>query len=85
MLRDFFDPLARAFTDALAAALPRATRAQAAWGYQFALGALLHHLSDTRVARLSGGANRPGDPAAAPLLNAFITGGLRAALDPPAT
>ena len=85
VLRDFFDPLARAFTDALAAALPRATRAQAAWGYQFALGALLHHLSDTRVARLSGGANRPGDPAAAPLLNAFITGGLRAALDPPAT
>jgi hypothetical protein len=35
------------------------------------------------VTRLSGGVASPCDPAAAPLLNAFITGGLRAALDPP--
>jgi len=32
VLREFFDPLAQAFIDAIAAALPRATRAQAAWG-----------------------------------------------------
>lgn len=83
VLREFFDPLAQAFIDAIAAAVPGATRAQAAWGYQFALGALLHHLSDTRVARLSGGVATPCDPDAAPLLNAFITGGLRAALAPP--
>ena len=30
--------------------------------------------------RLSHGANRPGDPAAAPLLTAFLTAGLEAAL-----
>jgi len=83
VLREFFDPLAHAFIDAIATASPRASRAQAAWGYQFALGALLHHLSDTRVGRLSHGVAAPCDPAAAPLLNAFITGGLRAALDPP--
>ena len=46
-------------------------------------GALLPPLSDPRVPRLSGGVASPCDPAAAPLLNAFITGGLRAALDPP--
>ena len=62
--------------------LPHATRGQVAWGYQFALGALLHHLSDERVARLSLGQSQPGDPAAAPLLVNFITGGLRAALPP---
>jgi AcrR family transcriptional regulator len=83
VLRDFFDPLAHAFIDALHAALPHATRGQVAWGYQFALGALLHHLSDCRVDRLSDGQSVPGDPAAAGLLSHFIVGGLRAALDYP--
>ena len=82
VLNEFFDPLAHAFIDALQAVLPHATRGQVAWGYQFALGALLHHLSDERVARLSLGQSQPGDPAAAPLLVNFITGGLRAALPP---
>ena len=80
VLRDFFDPLAHAFIDALHAARPQVPREQAAWAYQFALGALLHHISDQRVHRLSHGANRPGDPAAAPLLTAFLTAGLEAAL-----
>ncbi len=80
VLREFFDPMAARFIDALHAALPHATRADAAWGYQFALGALLHHLVDTRVARLSGGVNVPSDPAAAERLTRFIVGGLRAAL-----
>lgn len=85
VLRDFFDPLAQAFIDALHAIRPAASRARAAWGYQFALGALLHHLSDMRVARLSHGASRPNDPAAAPLLVEFICAGLEAVLrpDPP--
>ncbi len=82
VLREFFDPLAHAFIDALHAARPQAPRAQAAWAYQFALGALLHHISDQRVHRLSLGANRPNDPAAGPLLIAFITAGLEAALQP---
>lgn len=84
VLRSLFDPLAHAFIDALQQALPHASRGQAAWVYQFALGALLHHLSDDRVERLSRGENRRGDPAAAPLLVAFIVGGITQALPPPA-
>lgn len=84
VLRAYFDPLANAFIDAMNRALPHATRGQVAWCYQFALGALLHHLSDTRVERLSRGESLAGDPAASALLNDFIVGGLRAALPAPA-
>ncbi len=80
VLRAYFDPLAHAFIDALHAIAPLATRGQVAWCYQFALGALLHHLSDSRIERLSRGQNKAGDPAAAALLARFIEGGLRAAL-----
>jgi AcrR family transcriptional regulator len=83
VLRAFFDPMAHAFIDALHAALPHARRADAAWCYQFMLGALLHHISDERVERLSQGCCRPADPAVAPMLNRFIVGGIHAAL--PAT
>lgn len=83
VLRAYFDPMAHAFIDALQEALPHATRGQVAWCYQFALGALLHHLSDTRVERLSLGESRVGDPEASPLLVTFITGGIRAALPTP--
>jgi hypothetical protein len=41
---------------------------------------LLHHIGDERVQRLSGGVSVPNDPAAAPLLAAFITGGMRQAM-----
>lgn len=80
VLHDFFDPLAHAFIDALHGAWPEASRAKAAWSYQFALGALLHHISDPRVERLSLGANTRNDPAAAPLLVQFITAGIEAVL-----
>ncbi|WP_295378192.1 TetR/AcrR family transcriptional regulator [uncultured Pseudacidovorax sp.] len=83
VLRHYFDPLANAFIDALQRALPHATRAQVAWGYQFALGALLHHLTDTRVERLSGGEAQPNEAAGSALLVAFIAGGLRAAMPRP--
>lgn len=85
VLRGYFDPLATAYIDALHLALPHATRAQVAWGYQFALGSLLHHLNDTRIERLSGGENKRADPAVAPMLVNFIVGGLRAALPRPKT
>ena len=85
VLRSFFDPLAHAFIDAIQRTLPHATRGQVAWVYQFALGALLHHLSDTRIERLSRGENRAGDPLAAPMLVAFIVGGIQAALPVPKT
>lgn len=79
VLRAFFDPLAHAFIDALNLAFPHATRGQIAWGYQFALGALLNHIGDDRVVRLSRGECKSNDPAAAPMLINFIVGGLRAA------
>ena len=85
VLRAYFDPMAHAFIDALQEALPHATRGQVAWCYQFGLGALLHHLSDNRIERLSLGESRPGDPAAAALLVTFIAGGIRAALPPPSS
>lgn len=82
-LREFFDPLAEAFIDALHAALPHAGRGDVAWCYQFALGALLHHLTDDRVERLSHGEARANDPAAAARLLTFVVGGIRAALPGP--
>ncbi len=82
VLRDFFDPLANAFIDALKSLMPHATRGQIAWGYQFTVGTLLHHISDYRVERLSGGESLQGDPTAAVMLKKYIVGGLRAALAP---
>lgn len=83
VLREYFDPMAHAYIDALHAALPHATRGQVAKGYQLAMGALLTHLSDARIKRLSHGEYGCADPAAAPMLVGFITGGLRAALPRP--
>ncbi len=51
VLRAYFDPLAEAFIDALQVVLPHATRGEVAWGYQFALGALLNHLNSSRIER----------------------------------
>ncbi len=85
VLRDFFDPLAHAFIDAMNRVFPHATRGQVAWGYQFLLGALLHHISDHRVKRLAQGDASPADPSAAGMLGNFIVGGQRAALAPEAS
>jgi AcrR family transcriptional regulator len=84
MIRELFDPLAHAFIDAMHAAVPGASRSQLAWCYQFALGALLHHVTDLRIERLSHGENHPGDgETAGPLLVAFITHGIRGACATP--
>ena len=80
VLAEMFDPMAHAFIDALHQLRPRWPRARAAWAYQFAMGALLHHLVDHRVQRLSHGQNAPHDAAAAPLLIDFITAGIDAVL-----
>jgi AcrR family transcriptional regulator len=82
--REFFDPMAHAFIDALMTTAPRATRGQVAWCYQFMLGAVLHFLSDRRVERLSKGENRAADPAASEKLLAFVAAGFRAVLHIPA-
>jgi AcrR family transcriptional regulator len=78
--REFFDPMAHAFIDALMTTAPRATRGQVAWCYQFMLGAVLHFLTDRRVERLSRGENQAADPAAQDKLLTFIAAGFRAVL-----
>jgi AcrR family transcriptional regulator len=85
VLREFFDPMAHAFIDALHATLPHASRNDAAWVYQFMLGALLHHIRDDRIVRLSSGQCAAADPAVAPMLTRFILGGIQAALPRPPT
>ncbi|MEO7851885.1 MAG: TetR family transcriptional regulator, partial [Rubrivivax sp.] len=83
VLADFFDPMAHAFIDALHAACPASSRPLAAWAYQFALGALMHHISDFRVLGLSRGRNKLADPAAGAMLVDFISAGIGAVLLPP--
>jgi AcrR family transcriptional regulator len=82
-IREYFDPVAAEFIDAIHLALademPGYTHAHAAWGFQFALGALLHYLSDQRVERLSNGVNVAGDPSVGQHLIVFIVAGLRGA------
>jgi AcrR family transcriptional regulator len=78
--REFFDPMAHAFIDALQALFPRHTREQVAWCYQFMLGAVLHYLSDVRVERLSRGAAKAADPARKDMLLDFIAAGFRGVL-----
>jgi AcrR family transcriptional regulator len=82
VLAEFFDPMAHAFIDALHRACPGSTRAQAAWAYQFALGALIHHISDHRVQTLSRGRNVPNDAHASVLLIDFVSAGIAAVLRP---
>lgn len=81
--REFFDPMAHAFIDALQQAYPQRTRGQVAWCYQFMLGSVLHFLSDVRVERLSRGENRPSDPAAKGTLMRFAVAGFRGVLGEP--
>jgi AcrR family transcriptional regulator len=82
VLADYFDPMAHAFIDALHDVYPGSSRADVAWAYQFALGALIHHMSDVRVERLSRGENTRCDPLVTPRLIRFIAAGLRATLSP---
>lgn len=82
-IREFFDPITSEYIDAIHGALrielPTITQGQAAWCYQFALGALLHYLSDQRIVRLSNDVNVASDPAVAKHLQAFIVNGVRGA------
>jgi hypothetical protein len=82
---DVFDPMSHAVTDALHRAGPGSTRAQAAWAYQFALGALIHPISDHRVRTRSHGRDVPNDACAGALLIDFVSAGFAAALSPEAS
>ena len=82
-IREYFDPITAEFIDAIHHALTAEglaiTQAEAAWCFQFALGALLHYLSDQRIVRLSNDVNVAGDPVVMPQLIAFIVNGVRGA------
>ncbi len=83
VMKKYFDPMALKFIDALHQAMPHGTRTQAAWCYQFALGALLQHLRDSRVDRLSKGKSQRNDEDGSQMLVDFIVGGVRAAVPQP--
>ena len=82
-IREYIDPVAVDYVSALHSVLaeeyPGFTHAHAAWGFQFALGTLLHYLSDQRVVRLSNNVNTACDPAVETQLIAFVIHGLRGA------
>lgn len=80
--REYFDPMAHAFIDALQRLFPKRSRADVAWCYQFMLGATLHFLSDVRIERLSKGTAVPADPARQGMLLAYLAAGFRGALAP---
>jgi hypothetical protein len=59
-------------------ALPDCDRVTIVCGYEYAIGALLMHLADRRVERLSAGQAISGDPARLEDLVSFIASGFRA-------
>lgn len=83
VIQELFDPLAHAFIDALAHLHPQVSRGMVAWCYQFALGALMHHVTDRRIERLSRNENRRDDyETSKPILVKFIVSGIRGVCGP---
>lgn len=80
VVSEFFDPLAKAYISAFQACYPKASLGRCAWAYQFALGSVVHHLTDERVARLSDFSEFPHHASAEPLLIDFIVSGVRTVL-----
>jgi AcrR family transcriptional regulator len=80
LVAEHYDPVTRAFIDALMRAEPRAHRALATWAYCFAIGALIGIVArDGRPERLAGTpAEDIGTVVRRPM--AFCAGGLRAML-----
>ena len=79
IIEELFDPLATAFIDALTRAQPGVQRTTVAWCYQFALGALIHHVTDDRIQRLAPGSDAEPRRHAAELLLRFIAHGITGA------
>ena len=79
LIRDVFDPIARAVVDALASALPGRSKQEIWWAYEFMLGAMVYVMGDAgRIERLSSGLCRPDDEdGAVRHMVAFLTAGLR--------
>jgi AcrR family transcriptional regulator len=84
-IRDMFDPIARAVVDALASALPRRSKQEIWWAYEFMLGSMVYVMGDVgRIERLSDGLCRPDDEEGVVRhMVAFLTAGLRHGAPPP--
>ncbi|MFJ3055675.1 TetR/AcrR family transcriptional regulator [Herbaspirillum sp. NPDC087042] len=83
-IKRHYDALAEDFIAALAIIYPDRPRTWHCWAYQWSLGALLMHIADRRVERLSRGAAQPGDPSALPRLVSFLCAGIHAMAQEPA-
>ncbi|MDF3832340.1 TetR/AcrR family transcriptional regulator, partial [Cupriavidus basilensis] len=82
IVRDYFDPFAREFIEAIRLAAPGKEPEYAYWAYTFAVGALVMSVFDSRIARISDGTCRPGDVVRKTrYLVAFITAGIRGGPD----
>jgi hypothetical protein len=83
VVAELVDPMAARFLEAFRQALPTLSEADLGWGYQAMTGALMMHVVDVdRATRLTGGAARSGDTAAAlPALRDYIVGGWLALAD----
>lgn len=83
VLAEQFDPVANRIVDAMSRALPHLNREEVFWRYDFALGAMLHVISDAdrgfrRLNRLSGGLCNTDDPARiVDELIRFVVAGMR--------
>lgn len=66
IIAQYLDPTAKTFLRALQDAMPLATKAEVAWGYQFLIGAIVLTLADKgRLTRISDGAAQSEDMGAA--------------------
>lgn len=83
IIEELFDPLALAFIEALSRARPQAKRQTVAWCYQFALGALIHHVTDERILRLCPPIKSSRGVRASDLLVRFIAHGIEGACATP--
>jgi hypothetical protein len=77
VLRDYLDQTGCQVMNAFQRALPEVSPADVAWGFQAMAGTATLHIVDVdRITRMSKGAAKSGDTAAAyPRLRAFLVGG----------
>lgn len=78
IIERFYDPLVRAFLDAMAVALPHCPADRLLWAYEYAVGALLMYVADKRIERLSDGRATAGDPALFEDFVRFVSAGFHA-------
>lgn len=78
----FYDPLVRAFLEAMRSAFPDCPEDRMLWAYEYAVGALLMYVADKRIERLSDGRATAGDPTMFEDFIRFVGAGFRALCAP---